>query len=441
MPSSRNTVYTPELFEMDFQRLFKRKEEVPALPLAGDNTRETFNEREVLVCEGELLDGKLPAPLLWSNVGGAIKIKADKILGILEGRTRIKASVLQDIYPALFEKVPNHGTEFNIPLQAVVTQLEDIFRDQSSEVSILEDFDTPFGQLAREDEERFEVKAEVRSDKGTITATNDLELQEVASEKILAVPERNGGQPEPTRNALAPDLKGDEASSHRINASDESRAKDEEITSRECRGMAGAFLSENGRVGESPDQAPIRKQRELHLNCAERAQSTGEGLVPGFDNVVKGSGGSPISLAPRKLGSEHIRRRGHDSLQELYLTDELLNGSKVADLILQLPRVVSVVILLSDGAALGGSLGGGLNEALLSEALALVQHLLRFTKNMEGGPAKFVILSNEACRLSLTFERDILILVGHAGKNIPPGLRERLVATAHALNMIYGTQP
>ena len=60
---------------------------------------------------------------------------------------------------------------------------------------------------------------------------------------------------------------------------------------------------------------------------------------------------------------------------------------------------------------------------------------------MEGGPAKFVILSNEACRLSLTFERDILILVGHAGKNIPPGLRERLVATAHALNMIYGTQP
>ena len=344
MPSSRNTVYTPELFEMDFQRLFKRKEEVPALPLAGDKTRETFNEREVLVCEGELLDGKLPAPLLWSNVGGAIKIKADKILGILEGRTRIKASVLQDIYPALFEKVPNHGTEFNIPLQAVVTQLEDIFRDQSSEVSILEDFDTPFGQLAREDEERFEVKAEVRSDKGTITATNDLELQEAASEKILAVPERNGGQPEPTRNALAPDLKGDEASSHQINASDESRAKDEEITSRECRGMAGTFLSENGRVGESPDQAPIRKQRELHSNCAERAQSTGEGLVPGFDNIVKGSGGSAISLAPRELGSEHIRRRGHDSLQELYLTDELLDGSKVADLILQLPRVVSVVI-------------------------------------------------------------------------------------------------
>jgi hypothetical protein len=422
---------------MDFQRLFKRKEEVPALPLAGDHSRETFSEREILVCEGELLDGKLPAPLLWSNVGGAIKIKADKILGILEGRTRVKASVLQDIYPALFEKSPNHGTEFNIPLQAVVTQFEDVFGDQSSKESILEDFDTPFGQLAREDEERFKVKPETQSDAGMINAANDFGSLKSASDKILPVPEEIGGQPELTRNALSPDLKEDEPSDSRINAADESRARDEEIAAREARGMVDTFLSENGRVGESPDQSSIRSQRER----VGRAQSPGEGWVPDFENVVEGSGGFSISAGPRISGGEDLRRRGHDSLQELYLTEELLDGSKVADLILQLPRVVGVVILLSDGAALGGNLGGGLNEALLSEALALVRHLLSFTKNMEGGPAKFVILSNEACRLSLTFERDILILVGHTGKNIPPGLRERLVATAHALNMIYGTHP
>ena len=50
--------------------------------------------------------------------------------------------------------------------------------------------------------------------------------------------------------------------------------------------------------------------------------------------------------------------------KKLYLTDELLDGSKVAELILQLPRVVRVVILLSDGAALGGSLGGGLKQSI-----------------------------------------------------------------------------
>ena len=83
---------------MDFQRLFKRKEESPTPPIR-DSTRETLSGRDVLVCEGDLLDGKSPASLVWSNVGGAISVKADKILGILEGRTRIKTAVLQELYP------------------------------------------------------------------------------------------------------------------------------------------------------------------------------------------------------------------------------------------------------------------------------------------------------------------------------------------------------
>ena len=139
---------------MDFQRLFKRKEEGP-LPVARDNTREILNERDVLVREGELFDGQSPASVVWSKVGGAISVKADKILGILEGRTRIKAAVLQELYPGLFEKPPNPGTEFTIPLQAVVTQLQDVFAGVFPEEADLEDFDTPFGQLAREDEARF----------------------------------------------------------------------------------------------------------------------------------------------------------------------------------------------------------------------------------------------------------------------------------------------
>src|ERR1700722_5440014 len=135
---------------MDFQRLFKRKEDSsPAMN--RENTRDAFNERDLLVCEGELLDGQLPASLNWSSVGGTISLKAEKILGILEGRTRIKAAVLQELYPGLFERAPNPGTEYSIPLQAIVTQLEDIFGRLSSEEADLEGFDTPFGQLARED--------------------------------------------------------------------------------------------------------------------------------------------------------------------------------------------------------------------------------------------------------------------------------------------------
>src|SRR6202034_1106228 len=124
-------------------------------PIVRDNARESFNEKEVLIAEGELLDGTSPACLAWNCVGGTIRVKAEKILGILEGRTRIKAAVLQDLYPGLFEKPPNPGTEFGIPLQAVVTQLQDVFAGVFPEEADLEDFDTPFGQLAREDEARF----------------------------------------------------------------------------------------------------------------------------------------------------------------------------------------------------------------------------------------------------------------------------------------------
>ena len=145
-------------------------------------------------------------------------------------------------------------------------------------------------------------------------------------------------------------------------------------------------------------------------------------------------------LVHQRSRTLRLRRHGHESLQELYLTDEPLDGVKVADMILQLPRVSDVVIMLSDGAALGGRLSGGLSEPLLSRTPDFVKHLLDFTKSIQGGPVKFVTFSGHACQVSLTIDENVLILTGHEGKNLPPGLRERLVATAQALNMIYGLQ-
>src|SRR5689334_9046020 len=107
---------------MDFQRLFKRKTGDAAPSVGGDRTRENLNEREVLVRKGELLDGATPASLLWDSVGGAVRVKADKIAGILEGRTRIKAEVLQELHPDLFESAPKPGTEYHIPLQTIIDQ-------------------------------------------------------------------------------------------------------------------------------------------------------------------------------------------------------------------------------------------------------------------------------------------------------------------------------
>ena len=100
---------------MDFQRLFKRKQEGSASSFAGDGAIDALKDKDVIIREGELLDGKSPAPVDWSKLGGAITVKAGKILGVLEGRTRIKAGVLEELYPGKFTNYLNPEAELIFP--------------------------------------------------------------------------------------------------------------------------------------------------------------------------------------------------------------------------------------------------------------------------------------------------------------------------------------
>jgi hypothetical protein len=361
---------------MDFQRLFKRKEE-GALPVARDNTREILNERDVLVREGELFDGQLPASVVWSKVGGAISIKADKILGILEGRTRIKTAVLQELYPGLFEKPPNPGTEFTIPLQAVVTQLQDVFAGVFPEEADLEDFNTPFGQLAREDEARFKNRRVDRPGK-------------IGSHEAAAIPT--------------------------------------------------TFDMPNGKAGLPTGRNGTQSDLESQVVREEPPKPVLEELFTVLESGHPDSAGPILFAGAPNIQSDKKRGQGYARLQELFLTDEQLDGSKVASLILQLPGVAGVVIMLSDGAVLGGGLSGGLSEGLLSLTPDFVRHLLSFTQNIQGGPPSFATISSDAFQVSVTIGGNVLILSAHEGRRLPPGLRDRLVATAQAVNMIYGPQ-
>jgi hypothetical protein len=394
---------------MDFQRLFKRREG-SASAMSKENARNTFNERDLFVCEGELLDGQAPASLNWSNVGGTISLKAEKILGILEGRTRIKAAVLQELYPGMFEKAPNPGTEYSIPLQAIVTQLEDIFGRLSSEEADLEGFDTPFGQLAREDEERFKEKGPDQAEARPPAARKSFFPQQPEEKSVFTEQDQSDGSQKRAGNTPAPE--NDEAS---------------------------PFDQKNQEKGSSARSGETQRDLGNRPPPAQQSKPTNGEFFPAFELRYGSLEDVEPSSDSRTTQDHHRRREGHESLQELYLTDEPLDGSRVADLILRLPRVAGVVIMLSDGAVLGGGLGGGLHEALLSVTPDFLKHLLVFTASMQGAPIKFVTFSGHSCHLSLTIGGDVLILTGHQRKNLPPGLRERLVATAQALSMIYGS--
>src|SRR5271166_6383822 len=97
--------------------------------------------------------------------------------------------------------------------------------------------------------------------------------------------------------------------------------------------------------------------------------------------------------------------------------------------------------LCSQTAVLGAELGGGIGEKLLSLAPVFLRHVSDFTEMIAGGPTRFVTFFGYALQISLVIGGDVLMLIGHEGKNLPPGLRERLIATTQALNDVYGPQP
>ena len=429
---------------MDFQRLFKRKEEIATHSMAGENQKETLGSRSVSLSEGDLLDGQAPANLLWNNVGGTISVRADKILGILEGRTRIKGAVLQEIYPALFEKDPHPGTEFLIPLQIVVTQLEDVFAAISSGDLSKENFETPFGQLAREDDARFKEGAEpvkppakpiVRTGQPNgVTEGWNAPVREAGSNGSAAVPSTVPLTQSP--NGAAPVIETEATNGAPTGAVEQKPAPSPDSNPAL---PTIDYVQGDAQISTVRGTTASPKEAENHARQSLPPDAKGEQSPYHKPRGRILSSESPTGL--RHTQNNDVRREGHEALQELFLTDEQLDGSKVADLVLQLPRVAGVVIMLADGAVLGGALSGGLNEPLLSLAPGFVQDLARFTESMHGGPTRFVTLAGNGCQISLTIGGEVLILTAHDGKNLPPGLRERLVATAHALNMIYGQRP
>jgi hypothetical protein len=425
---------------MDFQTLFKRKDEGPAPVNANDNTRDSLNQKDVLVREGELLDGQLAPALVWTNVGGLISIKADKILGILEGRTRIRAATLKELYPGLFEKTPNPGAEYNIPLQVVVMQLKDIFAGRFSEETAVEDFDTPFGQLAREDEARFKDRLVRRPEVRPMATSKLFVPPELGSKTASKEGDQSTGEEQLSGNASIQELKEENPSSGRNTDSDELRLNEEKCTVKESSATPATFYEEIGENAKVCSSDRTRRGPDGCTSRPEQPEAPSEEVYSELERRNVASGNSRASSYARTSRKDNIRREGHVCLQELYLTDEPLDGSRVADLVLQLPRVTGVFIMLSHGAALGGGLSGGISETLLSLTPDFVRHLLAFTQSIQGGPMKFVTFSVQAGQISLSIGGNVLILAEHEGKSLPPGLRERLVATAQALDKIYSSQ-
>jgi len=131
--------------------------------------------------------------------------------------------------------------------------------------------------------------------------------------------------------------------------------------------------------------------------------------------------------------------RGMGLLQEIFMTSEPLDGRRVASLVRQFPGVTGALILLQGGAVLGGQLHESLNMDAVLQAPEVLAKFLRFILELEGASAapRFVAVTSTNT-ISLVSCGEVVLLVSHQGRKLPPGLAQRLTETAQALDLVYG---
>jgi hypothetical protein len=313
----------------------------------------------------------------WSKVDqGKIAIKLKDTQGMLDGRVTVKASTLQRIHPALLPVQLDSDYLFAVSLRTVVLQVEGNLKQNAGEVvkPIGPDFDTPIAQIAREDEGflKFEKLAQPPP-----AASEETAETKIAAESTLSPVDR------PSFPLI------------RTKPSAE-RAKSEPAI----------------------PQGPLSAPRQ-----SEYAET-------------KGTPVAKVGLNARGIGQKPLRRIGLERLQEIFITDDLLDACQVAKLLAGFPKVKGALIMLGDGTLVGGDLPEGydLDSALLAPVIMrTVQEFGRRLKSSES-PA-FTIFGDPP--ISVFAEGNVCILIAHERRGLLPGMLERIGETAKALDAFY----
>jgi hypothetical protein len=144
-------------------------------------------------------------------------------------------------------------------------------------------------------------------------------------------------------------------------------------------------------------------------------------------------------LQPWQL-DESLARQGVERLQEIFMTSRPLDGRKVASLVRELPGINGALILLEGGVVLGGQLPDSLSLKAAVHAPEVLKNFTRFICEVEAGrKVQSVFVSvTAATTISLIASGEIVLLVSHQSKILPPGVAKRLTETAEALSLIYG---
>jgi len=315
-------------------------------------------------------------------------VRVGLIEGLREGAPKIAATRLCEIAPLLFDAAPAGSAAIFLRLSWVVSQLANLLPEAPEPPEIVnQSFETPFSRQAEEERARLSQRKNV----APAHATD--EKHSPAGGTAAEEP-----QYEPS---------------------------DRPNTSLELlREYAGAPAEKEGAPGP-PNAGSEAPKRPSSPSAAPRFQRLESAPAPAIQAERE-----KVSVLPTLLN----RRAAMERLQELFLLEEDLDGPRVAEEILKLPRIHGALVIRGQ-AVLGGRLPEPYDPRVALSAPELIEQLAQFTAALGGGTFSLVTISASQ-QITLVGQGAITLVVIHQGRFVP-GVREKLVETAKALDDFY----
>ena len=311
------------------------------------------------------------------------------IEGLREGAPKIAATRLCEIAPLLFDAAPAGGAAVSLRLSWVVSQLANLLPEAPEPPEIVnQSFETPFSRQAEEERARLSQRKNPAPAHATDENHSPAGHQTAAEET----------QYEPSDRPNTP--------------------------------------LELLREYDFPRGAPAEK--DVALEPAKAASEAPQ--RPSLPPAAPRCGSAPppaiqedrekVSVLPTLLN----RRAAMERLQELFLLEEDLDGPRVAEEILKLPRIQGALVIRGQ-AVLGGRLPEPYDPRVALSAPELIEQLAQFTAALGGGTFSLVTISASQ-EITLVVQGAITVVVIHQGRFVP-GVRDKLVQTAKALDDFY----
>lgn len=339
---------------------------------------DALNEQMIVLRKDDIGAGDPGAPELdWSKIEqGEITVPLRDTQGLMDGRITVKASTLQRICPELLPVGLDCEFLFPVSLKTVVLQVQANLNENFAEVvkPIGPDFDTPIAQVARQDEAFFGLEKLARLP--IAPAEEKAQPQLMAAEPTLTPADRPTFPPIRNRSP-AESLKSEPQVAH-----------DE---------LGAATLS---------FEPPGMQVEKVSPGVGRRAQ-------------------------------QHLRGTDMQRLQQIFMTEDLLDARQVAKLIAALPRVTGALVMLTDGTLLGGELPAGYDSESALLAPAVMRTVQRFRRQLKSRESSAFTIFDDPL-VSVFAEGNFCILITHEGRGLLPGMRQLIGETAKALDAWYG---